>query len=368
MLQRVRRRIVLSVVGTRPNLMKIAPIAAELLLRPDDFEHVIVHTDQHYDYEMSEIFVEQLALLEPDYRLEVGSGTHGYQTARVLEKIEPILEGVRPDIVLVPGDVNSTLGAALAAAKLSIPIGHVEAGLRSFDRSMPEEINRVLTDQLADLLFTHSPEAKDNLVAEGRPSRAVHEVGNTMIDSLVALRARIEASGTVERLGLDRGRYVVVTLHRPALVDTELIEGAILELERLAEEIPIVFPVHPRTRRAMEDRDLKLKGRQLLVLGPLGYLEFLDLLRGARAALTDSGGIQEETTFLGVPCFTLRDTTERPVTIQQGTNMLLGLDPARIADLPDLIVSLSDRSMTIPPGWDGRAAKRIVDVLAGLRR
>src|SRR4051794_25090764 len=335
---------VLSVVGTRPNLMKTAPVVAALERR--GVEQVLVHTGQHYDEAMSEVFFRDLGIREPDHFLDVGSGTHARQAARVMARLEPVLAELRPDLVLVPGDVNSTLAAAIAAVKLDLPVGHIEAGLRSFDRSMPEELNRVLTDAISDLLFIHSPEARENLTREGRPADSIHYVGNTMIDSLVALRehfVRPPANG-----------YLLVTLHRPALVDGPLLAEAVRQLNEL--EMEVVFPLHPRTRAAMEAQELEVPG----MIDPVGYLEFLGLLADAAAVLTDSGGIQEETTFLGVPCFTLRDNTERPITVEIGTNTLLGLDPGRIAELPALIERADAQ---VPPYWDGAAAARLADVV-----
>ena len=353
---------IVSVVGTRPNFMKTAPVQAALAARPDDFETVLVHTGQHYDAAMSDIFFEELGIGPPDHMLDVGSGTHPQQTARVMERLEPVLEAERPDLVLVPGDVNSTLAAALVAVKLDIPVGHIEAGLRSFDRTMPEEINRVLTDQIAELLFTHSPEAARHLEAEGSDPATIHYVGNTMIDTLVALRARIEAEGAVAKHGLEEGGFVLVTLHRPALVDGPLLEEVVAQLGALAQKIPVFFPAHPRTAARME----RLGGAGapgLIVCEPLGYLDFLALMDAARLVVTDSGGIQEETTALGVPCLTLRDNTERPVTVEMGTNMLLGLRPERVAELPALVEEIRGRQAKVPPLWDGAAAGRIVEVL-----
>jgi UDP-N-acetylglucosamine 2-epimerase (non-hydrolysing) len=355
-------RKVLSVVGTRPNFMKIAPVAAELSRRPE-FSHVLVHTGQHYDEQMSRVFLDELGVGEPDHMLGVGSGSHAAQAARVMERLEAVLERERPDVVLVPGDVNSTLAAALTATKQSIPLGHVEAGLRSFDRTMPEEINRVLVDQVSDFLFTHSPEALDNLLREGQLEERVHLVGNTMIDTLAVMSAAIEALDSPGRHGLERGGYLVVTLHRPALVDGPLLVEAMTQIADLASELPVVFPVHPRTRTRLEALGLGAPAGVRLT-EPLGYLEFLGLLAGAAGALTDSGGIQEETTFLGVPCFTLRSNTERPVTCELGTNTLLGLDPARIAEVPELMAARAAQPPSVPPLWDGKASERIVDVLA----
>jgi UDP-N-acetylglucosamine 2-epimerase (non-hydrolysing) len=359
-----RRRKILSVVGTRPNMMKIAPIAAELARRGDEFEHVLVHTGQHYDHEMSEIFLEELGVGDPDYSLGVGSGSHAQQTARVMERLEPVLLEAEPDVVLVPGDVNSTAAAALTASKLLLTIGHVEAGLRSFDRTMPEEINRIVADQLSHLLFIHSPEARDNLIDEGVFEGAVHDVGNTMIDSLVAMQPRIEARAAPDAHGLERGSYLVVTLHRPTLVDGPLLGEAMSRLAEVAEELPVVFPVHPRTRAGMDAMGISAGSERLKLLDPIGYVEFLSLVEGAAGVLTDSGGIQEETTYLGIPCFTLRANTERPITVDMGTNVLLGLAPERISEVPVLLAETRARDARVPPKWDGRSSARIVDVLA----
>jgi len=358
----VPRKKILSVVGTRPNFMKIGPIQAELAAQPDEFEPVLVHTGQHYDAAMSDIFFEELGIAAPDHMLDVGSGTHTQQTARVMERLEPVVEAEEPDVVLVAGDVNSTLAAALVAVQLGVAVGHVEAGLRSFDRSMPEEINRTLTDQVSQMLFTHSPEAQDNLLAENCSADAIHYVGNTMIDTLVALRSRIDAQESVAARGLEPNGFVLVTLHRPALVDGPMLADVITQLGRLASQFPVVFPAHPRTRKGIERLGVATPPA-LEIVEPLGYLEFLNLLSGAAAVLTDSGGIQEEASFLGVPCLTLRDNTERPVTVSMGTNVLLGLRPDRIPDVPALIEEVRARPVQVPPLWDGSASARIVDVL-----
>jgi UDP-N-acetylglucosamine 2-epimerase (non-hydrolysing) len=343
--------------------MKVAPIAAELRRRGDEFEHVLVHTDQHYDRELSQIFLEELGVGEPDYSLGVGSGSHAQQTARVMERLEPVLLEAEPDVVLVAGDVNSTMAAALTASKLSLPIGHVEAGLRSFDRTMPEEMNRIVADQVSDLLFIHSPEARDNLLAEGRPASAIHDVGNTMIDSLVAMRGRIESRRAFVDYGVDSGAYLVVTLHRPTLVDGPLLGEAMAQLSAVSEVLPVVFPVHPRTRAALETLRLEVDPHSLHLIEPVGYIEFLSLVSHSAAVLTDSGGIQEETTYLGKACFTLRSTTERPITVSTGTNTLLGLEPERIREVPELIAAAAEAESSVPGLWDGRAAERVVDVL-----
>ena len=342
--------------------MKTMPVVAELKARSDEFEPVLVHTGQHYDANMSEVFLRELGGFTPKHRLGVGSGTHSQQTARVMERLAPILVSERPDLVLVPGDVNSTLAAALASAQAGLRVGHVEAGLRSFDRTMPEELNRVLTDQISDLLFTHSPEARENLLAEGRPESAIHYVGNTMIDALTAVRGRLE-SVDARSHGLVPGEYLMVTLHRPALVDGPLLADAVTELEALSERLVIFFPVHPRTRAQLERLELDLNAERFKLVDPIGYTEFLGLVATSAGVLTDSGGIQEEATYLGVACFTLRSTTERPITVSEGTNTLLGLAPARIAEIPALLERPA-RAAGPPPLWDGRAAARLVDVLA----
>jgi UDP-N-acetylglucosamine 2-epimerase (non-hydrolysing) len=329
---------IVYVVGTRPNFVKTAPVIAALRARIPVGRHAIVHTGQHYDRLMSEVFLEELGVPAPDHMLEIGSGSHAQQTARVIERLE-------------------------TAAKLQIPVAHIEAGLRSFDRTMPEELNRIVTDQLADQLFIHSPEANDNLHAEGVPAERIHLVGNTMIDTLVALEGRFRAVGAAAELGVQPGGFVLVTLHRPALVDGPLLTETIEQLASLARELPVVFPVHPRTRAMMEAINAEHPG--LLLCDPLGYLDFLSLLADARAVLTDSGGIQEETTYLGIPCFTLRDNTERPITVHAGTNTLLGLDPAAIARIPLALAQRPPKPPEPPPLWDGHAAERIADVIAG---
>jgi len=351
---------IVHVVGTRPNFVKMAPVIAACRDRFGEQAAVIVHTGQHYDPTMSEIFFEELGVAEPAHMLGVGSASHAVQTARVLERLEPVLRDEAPDLVLVPGDVNSTLAAALCAERLGIPVGHVESGLRSFDRTMPEEINRVVTDHLSEHLFLHSAEAEENLRAEGIDEARFAFVGNTMIDTLVALEDRIRARDAARATGLEPGSYLLVTLHRPALVDGPLLRQAIEALERVATEIPVVFPIHPRTRKMLGDR---VDGG-ILLTDPIGYLDFLSLEGDAAAVLTDSGGIQEETTFLGIPCFTLRDNTERPVTVRAGTNTLLGLKPERIAEIPGLLEARPGGTPEPPPLWDGHAAQRLAAILA----
>jgi len=337
--------------------MKAAPVLRALEAR--GIEALLVHTGQHYDAEMSDVFLDQLGLPRPDVFLGVGSGTHAEQTARALVGVEGVLLDYRPALVVVPGDVNSTLAGALAAVKLQIPVAHLEAGLRSYDSAMPEEHNRVLTDHLASLLLVHSAGAIDNLAAEGIAGEHVRFVGNTMIDSLLA---HVEAARAQEpwlRVGLEAGGYGLLTLHRPALVDDpELLRETAAALVELARHAPLVFPVHPRTRERLGS--LELPGVHLTA--PLSYLDFLGLEAGAQFVLTDSGGVQEETSALGVPCFTLRDTTERPVTVELGTNTLLGLRPDRITEIPALL--RMPRAVSEIPLWDGHAGERCADAVA----
>jgi UDP-N-acetylglucosamine 2-epimerase (non-hydrolysing) len=357
---------ILYVVGTRPNFVKTAPVISALRERLPQARHSIVHTGQHYDRLMSAVFLEELGVPAPDHMLEVGSGSHAAQTARTMERLEPVLESERPDLVVVPGDVNSTLAAALTAVKMGIELAHVESGLRSFDMTMPEEVNRIVADRFASLLFLHSEEASGNLRAEGIAEQRMHFVGNTMIDTLVALEGRFRALDAAGRRGLAAGSYLLVTLHRPALVDGPLLPETVARLAALAEQLPVVFPVHPRTRKMMESAGA-VDHPHLHLIEPLGYLDFLSLQADARAVLTDSGGIQEETTYLGVPCFTLRANTERPVTVRAGTNTLLGLDPAAIAGIPVALETPSGAPTEPPPLWDGRASARIADVIAATR-
>lgn len=347
--------LVVHVVGARPNYMKVAPVFAALALS-GRIEQRLVHTGQHYDALLNDVFFSELALPRPDVELHVGSGTHAEQTAAALVGLERTFLELEPDLVLVPGDVNSTLAGALAAAKLDVPVAHLEAGLRSFDPSMPEEHNRRLTDHLASLLLTHSASADANLAAEGIPAERVRLVGNTMIDTLLehvdAARAREEWRS----LGLERGSYLLATLHRPSLVDVPaLLAAALAAMGRVAGRLPVVFPVHPRTRRRLAEAGIEAPPGVLLG-DPLPYLAFLSLHAGAAAVVTDSGGVQEEATALGIPCFTLRAGTERPVTVEEGTNTILGLDPARIEEIPELLTA--SRPERLPPLWDGRAGER----------
>ncbi|MDJ0786647.1 MAG: UDP-N-acetylglucosamine 2-epimerase (non-hydrolyzing) [Myxococcota bacterium] len=351
-----------AVAGARPNFMKIAPLLRELASR-DRFETFLVHTGQHYDQAMSGGFFEELGIAEPDANLGVGSGTHASMTAEVLRLMEPLLQEQEPDVLIVVGDVNSTLAASLAAVKLGIPVAHVEAGLRSFDRGMPEEINRLMTDAISRWLFVTEPAGEVNLRKENVDPSWIHFVGNVMIDTLLANVERAKERDTLERHGLEPGGYGVLTLHRPSNVDdADHLRKLFSVLEEIHQEIPIVFPVHPRTTAAIQN---KLGGRPpaLRMLEPLGYLDFLRLLMDARLVLTDSGGIQEETTVLRVPCLTLRENTERPVTIDQGSNLLVGTDPDVIRAEARRILDDDAKEGGIPDLWDGGAAARIVDVL-----
>jgi UDP-N-acetylglucosamine 2-epimerase (non-hydrolysing) len=353
---------ILYTVGARPNFIKMSPLIAALRGRLPDARHVLVDTGQHYDRMMSAAFREELGMPSPEHVLGVGSGTHAVQTARVMERIEPVIEAERPDLVIVPGDVNSTLAVALVAVKLGVPVAHLEAGLRSFDRTMPEEINRIVADEFSDYLFIHCDEAEANLLAEGIAPARIHFVGNTMIDSLLAMEERFRDLQAAASLGVGSGDFLLVTLHRPALVDGPLLTGVMRELSAVARELPVVFPVHPRTRKMIASTS---EDPRVLLLDPVGYLEFLSLEADAAAVLTDSGGVQEETTYLRVPCFTLRDNTERPVTIRAGTNTLLGLDPSGIARVLPILDAGAPAIGHPPPGWDGRAAERAAAVILG---
>ena len=357
---------ILLVAGARPNFMKIAPIVGQLRRQPDRFTAVICHTGQHYDAAMSEIFFRQLGIPEPDIDLNVGSGSHAQQTAAVIARFEPVVLDARPDLVMVVGDVNSTVACALVASKLGIAVAHVEAGLRSFDRTMPEEINRVLTDQISDLLFITERTAEENLAREGIARAKVHFVGNVMIDTLLAHRDRAVAAFDASRNGLDPHGYALLTLHRPSNVDrADDFERLMQGIARVAGDLPVFFPVHPRTRPAVARSPIAsglVERGRLVLADPLGYLEFLGLMNAAAVVLTDSGGIQEETTVLGVPCLTLRENTERPVTVEQGTNQLVGTSPERIAAGWERVRS-GGRRGGVPEFWDGHAAERIASVL-----
>lgn len=348
---------VLHVVGARPNFMKVAPVLSALKARKN-VAQTLVHTGQHYDVNMSDVFFEQLALPAPDFNLAVGSGTHATQTAEIMTRLESVVVEQRPDLVLVYGDVNSTVAAALVCAKLGIRLGHVEAGLRSFDRTMPEEINRLVTDQLADVLYTPSEDGDVNLRREGVPPEKIFRVGNVMIDSLVKL---LPVAQRQSPDGLPQ-RYAVVTLHRPANVDDgDVLKGILQSLLDVNRELAVVFPAHPRTRRRIAE--FELNARQLRVLDPLPYVDFLALQARATAVITDSGGIQEETTYLGVPCLTLRTNTERPITVSLGTNVLVGSDPDKLRSELALILAGKGKKGTVPPLWDGKAGERIAALI-----
>jgi len=354
---------VLAVAGARPNFMKIAPLMHEFARRPDRFEPILVHTGQHYDQKMSDSFFRDLGIPEPDVNLGVGSGSHGHQTAQVLMKIEDLLIERKPHVVLVVGDVNSTVAATLAAIKLDIPVAHVESGLRSGDRKMPEELNRILTDSVSEWLFTTEASAEENLLREGIPIEKIHFVGNVMIDTLLSHKEKADKLDTVERLGLTPKRYAVLTLHRPSNVDSaDQLRRLFEVLGRLNQDIPVVFPIHPRTAKAVEENLGGMKP-DLHMTDPLGYLDFLRLLTDAQMVLTDSGGIQEETTALGVPCLTLRENTERPITVTEGTNEIVGTDPQAIEEAIERLRSEPPREGRRPELWDGDAAVRIVDIL-----
>src|SRR5580692_1999487 len=348
---------ILHVVGARPNFMKAAPVMRALDKWPN-LQQTLVHTGQHYDKNLSEVFFSQLGMPEPDVNLEVGSGSHAWQTAEVMTRFEPVVLERKPDVVVVYGDVNSTVAAALVCSKLLIRVAHVEAGLRSFDRTMPEEINRIVTDRLADLLFTPSEDGDINLKNEGVAAEKIHRVGNVMIDSLVQL---LPAAMQVPRNGLPE-RYALVTLHRPSNVDDSARLRSILKsLLEVNEQLEVVFPVHPRTRQRIEQFGIDIG--KLHLLDPLPYLEFLSLQNRAAVVITDSGGIQEETTYLGVPCLTLRANTERPVTVSMGTNILVGQDLNLLNSELARILEGKAKKGSIPPLWDGHAGERIAEVL-----
>ncbi len=367
----------LSVVGARPNFMKIAPIVTELRQAPAEIEHCLVHSGQHYDELLSGNFFADLNLPRPEVNLQVGSGSHAVQTAEIMKRIEPVLLDYKPQMVLVVGDVNSTLAAALTAVKLGIPVAHVEAGLRSFDPAMPEEINRKLTDAISDLLFVTEQSGIENLKHEGVPDEKIFLVGNVMIDCLLRHRELAAKSAILDRLGLrengsGRRSYGVLTLHRPSNVDDpKTLQGILSAVSALATELPVFFPVHPRTRKNIDRFGLtryladaeKVDGAGLIPLDPLGYLDFLALNDRARIVLTDSGGVQEETTVLGVPCLTLRENTERPATVEHGSNQVVGVDSKRILAAAHSIIREPVRQFERPPLWDGHAAPRIVAIL-----
>jgi UDP-N-acetylglucosamine 2-epimerase (non-hydrolysing) len=355
---------ILNVVGARPNFIKIAPVmeAFRSRRRTGALRARLVHTGQHYDSEMSEVFFSDLEIPRPDIHLNVGSGTHAEQTARVMMAFERVCLDEKPDLILVVGDVNSTMACALVGAKLQIPVAHVEAGLRSFDRSMPEEVNRVVTDAVADLLFTPSRDADDNLAREGVAAGKIHFVGNVMIDTLMRHRDKALKLDTLSRHGLTTGQYGLVTLHRPSNVDDPAVFSEILlALRVISESLPVVFPIHPRSRKRLAE--FRLDPGAIQLMDPLGYLEFLNLTANARLVLTDSGGLQEETTILQVPCLTLRHSTERPVTVTHGTNMLVGPVADRILSAARSVMGHAALMERRPELWDGMAANRVVETI-----
>lgn len=356
----------LNVVGARPNMMKIAPLV-EAAAAYDDIEQILLHTGQHYDEKMSQIFFDELGIPKPDIYLGVGSASHAVQTAQIMVAFEQVLEEQRPDVVVVVGDVNSTLACSITAAKMHVPVVHVEAGLRSFDRDMPEEINRLVTDAIADVLFTTSRGANEHLRREGVPEEKICFVGNVMIDTLNKHRPRAEAMHTAAQFGLQNGNYALVTLHRPSNVDVpEVFTGILDALLTISERMPILFPIHPRSRNRLSEFGLAERiaaAENLHLIEPQGYFNFLDLMMHAHMVITDSGGIQEETTCLGVPCLTVRENTERPVTITDGTNELVGTDPQRIIEVATAILNGDSKQGKIPELWDGHAAERIVKIL-----
>jgi len=377
---------IVSVVGARPNFMKIAPIIEQLKIKNKNLKaklkHVLVHTGQHYDEEMSKSFFEDLNLPKPDINLGVGSASHAVQTAKIMIEFEKVCLRERPDLIIVVGDVNSTIACALVASKLGIKIAHIEAGLRSFDRTMPEEINRVLTDAISDYLFTTCEDANENLKREGIPEEKIYFVGNVMIDTLLKYKERAKKSKILEKLGLNKDlqvrSYTLLTLHRPSNVDNrETFINILKALKDVSEKIPIIFPAHPRTQRQIKIFSLEKYfnfvniesnscvniRNSINLLNPLPYLDFLNLMANAKFVLTDSGGIQEETTILNIPCLTLRENTERPVTLKEGTNTIVGSNPEKIISKSMDILNGKKKKGRIPKLWDGKAAERIINIL-----
>jgi len=360
----MRKIKVISVVGARPNFIKVAPLHNEFLKYSSRFDHFICHTGQHFDWNMSSVFFKELKLPEPHFYLGVGIGSHAQQTAGIMIKFEKVMIQQEPDLVVVVGDVNSTLACSITSAKLNTKVAHVEAGLRSFDNTMPEEINRKITDAVADYLFVSEPSGLKHLKAEGVSESRIFYVGNIMIDSLISCLPTVEKSAILEKLRLNRGDYILITFHRPSNVDhKEGLLELIIFLNHLAKDIPIVFPIHPRTRGKLEKFGLteKLSGN-ILLTDPIGYIDFIALEKNARLVITDSGGIQEETTYLAIPCITVRKNTERPVTVEVGTNTLGGTDFAKIKLYADEILSGKIKKGQIPEFWDGHVAQRIVGI------
>jgi UDP-N-acetylglucosamine 2-epimerase (non-hydrolysing) len=358
---------IISVAGARPNFMKIAPLMDAFGSHPD-IEPMLVHTGQHYDEKMSDLFFRQLGIPEPDINLGIGSGSHAVQTAEIMKAFEGVLLEQRPDVVLVVGDVNSTIACGLVAVKLGVKLVHVEAGLRSGDRAMPEEINRVLTDAISDMLFCTEQSGVDNLKREGVDESKIHIVGNVMIDTLLKNRSKAEQSNILDDLDLQPRSYAALTLHRPSNVDNAETFGRLLDaIGEIQQDMPIIFPIHPRTRKNLPNLGLAQRVEamtNLRLLDPIGYLDFLKLTANAKIVLTDSGGIQEETTILKVPCLTMRENTERPITADVGSNQIVGTDPAAILDAYRAVMDGKRPEPQIPPLWDGQAAQRIAEILA----
>ncbi|MBX7150657.1 UDP-N-acetylglucosamine 2-epimerase (non-hydrolyzing) [bacterium] len=359
----------LCVAGARPNFMKIAPILREMKKHPS-LQPKLVHTGQHYDNKMSDIFFKELQIPEPDIHLNVGSGTHAEQTAEIMKRFETVVLQEKPDWVVVLGDINSTLACSVTASKLHVPVAHVEAGLRSSDRSMPEEINRLVTDAIAEVLFTTEKSGNENLLKEGKSEKQIYFTGNVMIDSLVFAQPQISQSQTAANLKLSEKSYCITTLHRPSNVDNLKSLSKIFEiLHAIQLKLPVVFPIHPRTRKMIETfglTDKVAKMKNLKLMDPVGYFDFVGLTAYAKMAITDSGGLQEETTYLGIPCLTMRENTERPITIEVGTNTLVGLDEPLIHKKVDEVLNGTYKKGNIPELWDGRAAERITNVFIKL--
>jgi UDP-N-acetylglucosamine 2-epimerase (non-hydrolysing) len=357
---------IVEVVGTRPNFMKAAPLIRQLQTRPDVFQSTLIHTGQHYDHSLSQVFFDDLKLPRPDLHLGIGSGTHAVQTGKMMIELELALSEIEPDLVVVFGDVNSTMATALVTSKMCLPLAHVESGLRSFDKTMPEEVNRLVTDRLADMLFVSEPAGLVNLRQEGISDEKVYFVGNIMIDALMVSLDAARGSDVLERLMLDEGSYAALTMHRPANVDhPDTLRRLVACAADISQRLPVVFACHPRTRKNMRrfGIDLESLPKSLMIVEPLGYLDFVKLQSAARIILTDSGGIQQEATYLNIPCLTLRDTTELVETIQSGTNTLCGTDAEKILGLVDEVMRDDYKRGSRPELWDGKAAERIVQVL-----
>lgn len=357
---------IISIVGARPNFIKIAPLHKSFINYNKQVNHLICHTGQHFDEQMSKVFFDDLELPAPDFYLGVGGGSHASQTARIMIEFEKVMISEKPDLIVVPGDVNSTMACSLVASKMGIRIAHIESGLRSFDRTMPEEINRIVTDVLADFLFVSEPSGIKNLKQEGIPDHKIFFVGNIMIDSLKHYLPRINKSEIIKEKGLKKGEYALVTFHRPANVDTMVgLTNLVDFLNSLANKIRVVFPVHPRTRLNLETFGLLYTfNPEIILSGPFGYIDFLALTKNAKIVVTDSGGIQEETTWLGIPCVTVRNNTERPVTVTEGTNYLAGTDYSIVMEIVNNILSGKAKQGKIPELWDGKTATRIAQILA----